>query len=247
MATKQAAKAKSEDETTEAVDGVEEEGHTPAPHPDTFDFGEFLEDKLEYPRFKATVYADAAAAVSITELLDEKRTLERQLTAARSRAKQDEKSVGSLTGNSASTEVVELEDKLSGLEERHRELDEKFQRSRLEFIFQHTEKPTAVESRVDAEVKNHYPDLPQAGTTAAAKVENHPGYNYRFRLFVLELLRDLRDHEGRSAANLPTYDQLVQLLEYLPQSESNKLANAITMAITGGNATQRAVDAGFPG
>lgn len=244
MATK---KAKSEDENTEAVDGVEEEGHTPAPHPDTFDFGQFLEDKLEFPRFKATVYVDAAAAVAITELLDEKRTLEKQLTLARNRAKQEEKSVGSLTGTSSSTEVVELEDKLASLEERHRELDEKFQRSRLEFVFQHTEKPTVVEARVDAEVKKHYPDLPQAGTPKAENQQNHPGFTYRFRLFVLELLRDLRDHEGRSAKALPTYDQLVQLLEHLPQSEASKLGSAITMAITGGNATQRAVDAGFPG
>lgn len=240
MATKKTENA----ETNELPAGVQEAGSNSAPHPDTFDFGAFLQDSIDYPRYKATVYTDAPTAAQITELLDEKKDLTQRLSTAREEAKRESKGKAqSLAGGGENT-VTELEDRIAEIDDKHRELDRVFRNSKLEFIFQHTERPSTVDTRVTAKVKAKYPDF---SVSSAKDDENEEGHMERFKLYFLEVNQQVYNAAGRAANKLPDYDQLTDLIERLPTSEMNKLISAVMMTMNGGNATQRAVDAGFPG
>lgn len=235
------------DDNTE-VSGVvlSEEGES-GRNPDTFDLNTFLSGTLKFPKYKATIYTNATAAVEITQVLDDKQEAEKNLALLKSKQQAAERQSGGLGGSLGTgnfgNEILALEEKIAGLTKRHEALDEEFKSSKLELVFQLQKPWLEMDKEINEDVKKKYPDLPASNTPKAGQ---HEGWQYKSLLMTLNLLISVKNIEGEEAREQMTIDHVRQLFNYLPTSETQKLNQAVEMTINGGSATQRAIDAGFP-
>lgn len=235
-----------ENEEREVPDVELSEPGEQADNPGMFDLGAFLSDTLKFPKYKATIYTNATAAVEITQILDEKAEAEKSLALLKSKQQSAARNVGAL-GNSTSSnyanDILALEEKIVELTRKHEELDEEFKSSKLVLMFQLQKPWLQVDKEINEEVKKKFPDLP---SPSSPKAGQHEGYVYKSHLMTLHTLTSIKNVRGEEAREQMTIDHIKQLFEYLPNSETQKINQAIEMTINGGAATQRAIDAGFP-
>jgi hypothetical protein len=203
---------------------------------DTFDLGEFLDGKWDFPIFHAAVYLDGASAGQISEIDQRVHEVRGVIEKAQ---RQNKGRSGSLVGNSyvdTSSEEAELEE----LRTQRDELATRFKNSSLRFTFQLQESSTELNKRANEATRKKFPDVKDIDADDDAAV-------HRGRVLMTGCIKEVRNHQGQKFGKAVDVGMIEKLYAQLVASERAKLEQNMVLAISGGDVMRRAADAGFPG
>lgn len=203
----------------------------------TFDIADFLEQKWEFPTFWCTVHLDGKSAGEVAEIDDRVSEL-RKAVKEKQRSGGSGGSLGGGGGPVARAEEAEIAELLA----KRAPLSQKVADSALKVGFQLPYPAEEVRKEVEHVLGAKFAHLDEA------KRRENDEYNTAWGIQMMVLcLKEVRNAKGQKNSRPLSFEDVRKLLDKLTSAEQMRLQQASTMAISGGNAMQRAADAGFPG
>lgn len=202
----------------------------------TFNLGDFLNDKWDFPSFSETVYLDGNTAAQIAEL-DQKL---HEVNGRLEKLDREANRTSSLGGSNHSA-VREAEAEKSKLEAQKAELATKFKESSLTIVFKLQKPANVLYKEASEQAAEQFPHM-----KAKEREESEEAINYQAKLLFIGAVDGIYNHEGKKHEGELTVNQVQKLYDSVVASERQKLERGMNFAITGGDVMKSAADAGFP-
>lgn len=206
---------------------------------ETFDIGDFLNQEWEFPTFWCTVHLDGKSAGEVAALDERIEELNKRIkTKARENRTASSGSLGGPSGPDVRAEEAEIE----RLRAEREPLSAKVAASALKVAFQLPRPAEQIRKETEEFLDTRFKHLPKD------KRRDDDEYNVAWGVQTMALcLKEIRNAKGQKNSRALSFEDVRKLLDKLTSAEQMRLQQASTMAISGGNAMQRAADAGFPG